>query len=193
MRTLLPILLLLAAAGGAYVLFIDDDVSTSDNALEGEGLRDRPDAGANTLRTEKQTVVGVWGQGGGTPTRPIDYASVHRRVLRPASVSGRVTGAAILEAFEKGLGLDAPIRFAKEGSLEDFRVASLEMDDPGSVEMLDVVEWVRHMGFHIEQQPAFLLITRKVAPRPPPEQAAPLPPPPKPSVWNQPPARSDGK
>lgn len=193
MRTLLPFLLFLAAAGGAYVLFIDDEVRTSETTLEGEGLRDGPGAGTKTLRTKKQAVVGVWGHDGGTPTSPIDYASAHMRVLRPASEGGRVSGAAILAAFEKSVGLAVPIRFALEDSLNDFRAASLEMEDPGSVEMLEVLGWIRHMGFTVVERPSFVFITKTQAAGQPESEQPAAAPPPKPSVWSQPPARSDGK
>lgn len=193
MRNVLPFLLLFAVAGGAYLLLGDDSLEQHDTTLEGDGLRDDATNGMTALRVDKQTAIGVWGQGSGTPTDPIDYGEVHQRILRPAFKSGRVSGAAILDALEEQVGLAMPVRFAMEGSLRDFRTASLEMEEPDGVDLPQVMDWIRQMGYTVEEKASFVLINKRGgAPKPQPEQPAP-PPPAKRNVWNSAPSDSDRK
>ncbi len=176
MRALwLYVLLLAALGGGAWLLWSGSPIPEGDTAWTADGADVPLPAGGAPLRSESSAVVGVWGDGAGTPTKEIDFAALDEREIRLRPTGGRLTGRSVLDALARSFGRDLPIRFPRRVDLTRFQGASIaaagRLPADGTAEALrmpDVLEIVEALGFEATARSSFLMLTPRMRAGPAP-------------------------
>lgn len=165
MRTVLPILLVLAAAGGLWLLLGpsgDGPGPEADWDDEGEARTAAPETGDGMRRVERAKAVAVLGEASGAALAPLDHAVAMELRLRFDPAAGSLSGGDLLDAIEAQADGKVPLLFASRASLERFRQLDLLGGEPtpATVHVQEALDWVQRHGYETREMDGRLMIRK---------------------------------